>query len=422
MPAELTVAPLRALAGLVSGKVTSRKDANRPYVGLEDMRSGSAELASYSPSFMSVSTNSVFEKGDVLFGKLRPNLRKSVIAPFSGYCSTDILVLHPRPGADPRYVGHLFRSETVAAAAVRTAIGTKMPRTSWADLEDVRVFAPHIEEQRAITGVLDTVDEAIRSSELLIAKLEQMKQGVLDDLLTRGIDENGEPIGPGRFKDSPLGRIRADWDVASLRAYGSVDRPYLKTGPFGSSLKQAHWRPTGVPVITIGCLGEGVLTQSELLHVSEQTARSLAAYAVVPGDIVFSRVADVGRSAVVRESERGWIISSNLMWLSVDRRRAVPEFLQANLAGNTRVRRQIRKLVNSAGRDVANAATMNAVLFPWPPFDEQVRIAGVLRATGSRIEWERAVLLKLSLLKKGLVEDLLTGRVRLTGLVKGDAA
>ena len=263
--------------------------------------------------------------------------------------------------------------------------------------------------------MLDTVDEAIAKTEAVIAKLKQVRAGLLHDLLTRGLDEDGQlrdPVAhPEQFKDSPLGRIPKEWEVGPFRDFGASDRPYLKTGPFGSSLKQQHWVAEGVPVVTIGSLGEGEFISSEILHVSKETARLLVAYSLLPGDIVFSRVADVGRSVVVTEAERGWIMSSNMMWISVDQRKADPQYLQLNISSNAIVRRQIQGLVNSAGREVANAAVMNSLRLPWAPLDEQKRILLVLHATDSHLRGEQVTVNKLYLLKSGLMNDLLTGRV-----------
>ncbi len=87
-------------------------------------------------------------------------------------------------------------------------------------LREFAVPLPPLPEQRRIAEILDTLDEAIRKTEQVIAKLQQMKQGLLHDLLTRGIDENGELRDPERhpeqFKDSPLGRIPREWEVAPL--------------------------------------------------------------------------------------------------------------------------------------------------------------------------------------------------------------
>src|SRR5665811_544236 len=87
------VRPLGEVVRLRSDKVVSKKNDQMPYLGLEHMASGSPHPTRVGRAADSVSTNSVFSEGDILFGKLRPYLRKSATAPFDGYCSTDILVL-----------------------------------------------------------------------------------------------------------------------------------------------------------------------------------------------------------------------------------------------------------------------------------------------------------------------------------------
>jgi type I restriction enzyme S subunit len=114
----------------------------------------------------------------------------------------------------------------------------------------------------------------------------------------------------------------------------------------------------------------------------------------------------------VTEAERGWIMSSNMMWISVDQRKADPQYVQLNISSNAIVRRQIQGLVNSAGREVANAAVMNSLRLPWAPINEQKRILLVLHATDSHLHGEQVTVKKLYLLKSGVMNDLLTGRVR----------
>lgn len=328
-----------------------------------------------------------------------------------------------RSGISSRFLLHYFRGQSFRKEVDRFTKGSAQPGLNLADVERMRVTLPiALPEQRTIAGVLDILDDAILKSEQFIAKLQQVKQGLLYDLLTRGVDDNGELRDPERqpeqFQDSPLGRIPKSWKVAPFAAYGSKCRPYLKTGPFGSSLKQEHWVSEGVPVITIGSLGEGAFIKPELLYITENTARALSAYAVVPGDIVFSRVADVGRSVVVGNENEGWVMSSNLMWISVDQQRAVPEAVQAQIAMNAAVRRQIGRLVNAGGREVANAAVMNALQLPWPSFVEQQHFAVILRNADLQVKVELAALRKLQTIKAGLTEDLLSGRVRTTSLAE----
>ncbi len=118
----------------------------------------------------------------------------------------------------PRFRRMSFKWERVFSAAVATAAGTKMPRTSWSDLKRFKVFKPDLEgEQTRIAYLLDTLDEAIAKTEAVIAKLKQVRAGTLHDLLSYGLDENGQLrdsiAHPEQFKDSPLGRIPRAWDV-----------------------------------------------------------------------------------------------------------------------------------------------------------------------------------------------------------------
>jgi type I restriction enzyme, S subunit len=320
----------------------------------------------------------------------------------------------PGPASDSTFFYYLL--QRVAPEMRRLASGSTFDEISKREFAAIRVPRPPVPEQRRIAEVLDTADEAIRQTEALIAKMKQMKQGLLHDLLTRGLDENGElrdPVAhPEQFKDSPLGRIPRRWEVAELASRRRDGVPHLKTGPFGSSLKGEHWVEDGIPVITIGALGEGVFYQSELLHVSERTAATLEAYVLQVGDIVFSRVADVGRSVVVTETEAGWIMSSNLMRISLDKALANPFFVRAAIARAEYVKQQIRRFINAGGREVANTGILNSIRFAWPSLGEQSRIVGAVDAHDARIRAEEAYRDKLQLLTKGLMQDLLTGRVR----------
>ena len=221
MSNRITNASLDDLVALQTEKIFVNKDPKLPYIGLEHMAQGEPRLLGTANSSSSISVNAVFKKGDILFGKLRPNLRKSIKAPFDGYCSTDILVLRSQDGVVPGFSAHIFQWERVFSAAVATAAGTKMPRTSWSDLKRFKVFKPESDqEQTRIAYILDTVDEAIAQTEAVIAKLKQVRAGMLHDLLSYGLDEHGQlrdpATHPEQFKDSPLGQIPREWDVPKL--------------------------------------------------------------------------------------------------------------------------------------------------------------------------------------------------------------
>lgn len=176
----------------------------------------------------------------------------------------------------------------------------------------------------ASAEILSTVDEAIEQTEALIAKTQQIKAGLMHDLFTRGVTANGQlrpprEEAPQLYKQSPLGWIPREWDAGHLVDRRHPSRPHIKTGPFGSSLKLEHWADEGVPVMAPdrSPWRGGVRSGPAVVCFSEDTATRLSEYRLSEGDIVFSRVADVGRSAVITADEAGWVMSSNLMRITL---------------------------------------------------------------------------------------------------------
>lgn len=275
-------------------------------------------------------------------------------------------------------------------------------------------------EQSNIASILSTIDKAIEQTGAIIAKQQRIKNGLMHDLLTRGIDKHGNIRSEEthEFKDSPIGRIPVVWDVAPVSKYGAKDRPYLRTGPFGSDLNTKHWVEDGVKVLTIGCLGEEGLLLGQLFSINEETLKALDGFRVKYGDIVLSRVADIGRSLVIGYEQEGWVISSNLMRISLNMDIARPSFLQRNLAYNSAIKSQLRRASNSGGRDLVNGAIFQSLLFPWPHPEEQDVINTTLDEIDNSISSARDSLLKQLSLKTGLMQDLLTGKVRVTPLLE----
>lgn len=107
-------------------------------------------------------------------------------------------------------------SNHVTAQAVRNAIGSSYPALNDSDVRCLKIFLPSYGEQQRVSQVLDTLGTAIHETEAIIAKLKAVKQGLLHDLLTRGIDANGElrppqAEAPHLYKESPLGWIPQEW-------------------------------------------------------------------------------------------------------------------------------------------------------------------------------------------------------------------
>lgn len=153
-------------------------------IELEHISSGGGYLLGSTETKHNSSLKSVFEPGDVLFGKLRSYLRKYWLADVSGVCSTEIWVLKSeRQNSISGFIFYLVQTDRFIEASSE-AYGTHMPRSDWKVIKDFPVAAPCIEEQTAIATILSDMDEEIQALETRLAKTRDLKQGMMQQLLT----------------------------------------------------------------------------------------------------------------------------------------------------------------------------------------------------------------------------------------------
>ncbi|MCK4304337.1 MAG: restriction endonuclease subunit S [Candidatus Eisenbacteria sp.] len=153
-------------------------------IELEHIDQGTGCLVGHTMTSEGSSLKSVFQKDDVLFGKLRAYLRKYWLANREGVCSTEIWVLTAkRPQLIPQFLFQLVKVDRFIEAA-SSAYGTHMPRSDWSVVKNYEVGLPPIPEQTAIATILSDMDAEIAALEAKLAKARQIKQGMMQELLT----------------------------------------------------------------------------------------------------------------------------------------------------------------------------------------------------------------------------------------------
>ncbi|MGV0618257.1 restriction endonuclease subunit S [Mycolicibacterium elephantis] len=187
-----------------------------PFVGMEDVLGRYGRLvSSYEELEDKSATDSLrTQPGDVLFGKLRPYLAKSLLLEEAASCTGEFLVMRAQRGCLPRYLYYLTLSEPWLSWAEATSYGSKMPRTSWELMSRLEVPELTEKEQSAIADFLDhetaKIDALIAKQEQLIATLHEDRIATITHAVTKGLDPNVE------MKDSGvewLGEIPAHWTV-----------------------------------------------------------------------------------------------------------------------------------------------------------------------------------------------------------------
>lgn len=363
----------------------------------------------------------VFRDGDVLFAKITPCMENGKgclvegLVNGVGYGSTEFHVLRARPNGHP---GFIFQWTTApelrlkAAAHMTGSAGQqRVPATF---LEQFQI--PHVtyEEQAAIAEILTTVDRAIEQTEALIAKQRRIKAGLLHDLLTRGIDEQGKLRDPAthRFKESPVGLVPEEWEVSTVGAafdtatgftLGAHRRPkqnrrkYLRV----ANVQREHLLLDDIAELE----AQEHELQGRLLEEND--------FLIVEGH---ASPEEIGRCARVTKEAVGLTFQNHLFRLRS--KLFVPRFALAWLNGAW-VRNYWRlHCGTSSGLNTINQTMLGALPIPIPPGCEQKAMAIMLDAADMILSSSLNQCEKLVKLKMGLMQDLLTGQVPVSSLAK----
>jgi type I restriction enzyme S subunit len=418
--------PLSDLATVNPSRAPAPSSPNEPvsFIAMSDVSEGGAWINRQERPFSSVKQGfTSFADDDVLVAKITPCLENGKgchardLVGGIGFGSTEFHVLRAASEVSPRFLFHwsqspLFRERAkvyMTGSAGQQRVGTEF-------FDRFLVPALPLAEQRRIAEILDTADEAIRLTELAIAKLEDVREGLLHDLLTCGLDENGELRDPrrhpDRFQDSPFGQIPRTWSVATVESLLAPVDPAMRSGPFGSSLLKGEMVDDGIPIIGIDNVYPESFRAEYSRFVTPHKAAELARYRLYPSDLLVTIMGAVGRACLVPE-DIGHALSSKHVWaLTLDADRYSPYLACAQVNRATWVARHFAREEQGGVMSAIRSDALRSTLLPVPPIEEQARMEGVLRAAAARVEKERSALEKMIQARLGLSSDLLSGRVR----------
>jgi type I restriction enzyme S subunit len=267
-------------------------------------------------------------------------------------------------------------------------------------VKKILIPLPSLQEQQKIAEILSTVDGAIQKNNEIITKTERLKKGLMQKLLTKG-------IGHKEFKDTEVGRIPKEWEVVKL---GDV-LLLLRNGLTARQNKEGN----GYPVTRIETISEEKIDLSKLGYVSGLSEKDVENYRLIEGDILFSHINSlehIGKTAIYEGVPRFLLHGMNLLLLRPDKNKIYPIFLLYLL----RLFRE-KKIFEAMSKRAVNQASINQTelrnlkIF-LPSLPEQQKIAEVLSTVDKKLELERNEKAKLEKIKQGLMDLLLTGKIR----------
>jgi len=344
-------------------------------------------------------------------------------------------VVVPRKGSlgNPQYIeGAFWPVDTTYALLPKTGISarwiyyslalfdltrlneaTGVPSISRDWLYKIPLGDANSNQQLGIAEILSTVDDAIAQTEALIAKTQQIKAGLLHDLFTRGLQPDGtlrprREDAPELYKESPLGWIPRDWRIESL---GSIST-YVTSGSRGWA---TYYSDEGPLFIRIGNLTrEHInLRMQDVQHVRLPNGAEGSRTCLSPGDVLISITADLGIIGVMPDGLGDAYINQHIALVRIAQTKASSRWIGHFLASDA-AQRRIRRLDDPGAKAGLNLPTVRSLLvaIPKQDGDEQARAVEQLDSLDRQIAREGAHADKLRSLKHGLMQDLLTGRVR----------
>lgn len=345
-----------------------------------------------------------FRENDVLFAKITPCMEngKGCIAENLvngiGFGSTEFHVLRAINNHEPRFVFHWTQSDEMRLKAEAFMIGSAgQQRVQSLFFSKFSITPLTPDEQHRIALILDTADAAIAKTEALIAKLKQMKAGLLHDLLTRGIDENGE------LRHEAFTHPRARSLEELPLGYRAMAFGQLANFINGKGFNEHDWKEHGIPIIRIQNLnGEESFNYYGGPICSE--------WEVLPGDLLFawSGTRETSFGPRIWSGPRG-VLNQHIFKVVPDDSLVTTTFLDVLL-------RFYLELIAESAHGFKTSfvhvkrGDVTSVVVPVPPTDEQREIMSKLSAQDGRIQSEETALGKLRKLKAGLMNDLLTGK------------
>ncbi|NRD70628.1 restriction endonuclease subunit S [Psychrobacter okhotskensis] len=297
--------------------------------------------------------------------------------------------------------------------------GVKQTNLRRQDVLDCPLMIPPKQEQNAIATALSDIDDLIGSLEKLIAKKEAIKTATMQQLLTGktrlpefATHEDGSAKG---FKQTELGRIPEDWEVFE---FGSLIN-YIKGCPF----KSADYQHTGVRIIRVSDTSFTDIKDNNPIYISDSKAKLYKPWKLQKGDLIISTVGSkppmydslVGKAIKVTSKHDGSLLNQNALRV---RAKSDTDGIQSLLLSHFRTERYI-DFIEKIYRGNANQASITLQsLFefkvPLPNSKkEQTAIATILSDMDTEIQALQQRLDKTKDIKQGMMQQLLTGKVRL---------
>lgn len=297
-----------------------------------------------------------------------------------------------------KYFYYHLQSEKFKKYIDNNKTGSTMPAITQAAMEKYKLILPTLEEQEKIASILSTVDEQIDNVDVLIKKNKDLKKGLMQTLLTKG-------IGHTKFKKTEIGEIPEEWEVRRLEDIcDDITIGMVKT-------MTKFYVDNGVPLIRNSDIKENTIKTDSMVYLDKEFSRANQSKCLNIGQIVTVHTGDIGTSAVIEENmqgAQGFATLNTTVNKSIINEYYLCWYLNSDICKN-----QAYSFSTGDGRNNLNLKDFVNILAIVPSsIEEQKKIVFILNSISRKIQEYENKKQKLEELKKGLMQQLLSGKIR----------
>jgi type I restriction enzyme S subunit len=358
------------------------------------------------------------EPGDLLVAKITPSFEngKQGIVPYDlqgkfALATTEVYPIKCN-NIDKLFLFYLLKYPPIRSKLASLMRGTtgrrRLPREA---LENTLLPYPPIYEQQRIAEILSTVDRVIEVVDAGVARLEGLKKAVMRELLTGRIrvrEENGKPVfyRETEFQETEIGKIPREWKIYKLGEL-ALEMYYGLTAKAVNQL-------TGLRMLRTTDIKDNYRVDWDSLpycEITDNRRSNIQKYLLRKNDLVVSRAGTTGMSIFVDKDFNDVIFGSYLIKIKLSESIAYPKFIQYFMQSSLYWNQLLPKQAGSTLKNISLPILKN-ILTPLPPINEQKLIPEILSTVDRAIELYREERVRVDRLKRGLMDLLLTGKIR----------
>lgn len=405
VPEGWQVKELGDLAEKIEGGGTPSRDVpeywngNIPWASVKDLRATTLSTAEESISELGLrNSSSKLIPANTMIIASRMAVGKAVFFDCDVAINQDLKAFYPKANTDGKFLLQWYLSHSEKIESLSTGSTVKGFRLE--DLKLLPIKLPPLPEQQKIATILTSVDTAIEKTRAQIDKLKHLKTAMMQELLTKG-------IGHTEFKDSPVGRIPKAWMHGLLEDVAVIQTGVAKNSKVTGDLIE-------IPYLRVANVQDGYLDLTEIKTLQLDRNR-LERFILRDEDVLVNEGGDfdkLGRGAIWRNQISPCVHQNHVFVVRTNQDKLLPMFFNY-LSGS----QHGKQYYLGCAKQTTNLASLNSSqlkLFPvlLPPIGEQTKICEVLSSVDTKIKGAEQKLTSLEKIKKALMQDLLTGKVR----------